>query len=125
MRSIQEKSRKTINSDLKEELIKSIKGEVRFDDISRQMYSTDGSIYSILPVGVTIPANSDDVSTIIEICNKNNVAIKNIERVGNYAVRIHFDDGHNTGIYSWRLLRSMAQNSEKIIKNYYNRLKKI
>ena len=56
--------------------------------------------------------------------NKNNVAIKNIERVGNYAVRIHFDDGRNTGIYSWRLLRSMAQNSEKIIKNYYNSLKK-
>ena len=75
MRSIQEKSRKSINSDLQEELIKSIQGEVRFDDISRQMYSTDGSIYSILPVGVTIPANSDDVSAIIEICNKNNVAI--------------------------------------------------
>ena len=59
------------------------------------------------------------------VLNKNNIAIKNIERVGNYAVRIHFDDGHNTGIYSWRLLKSMAQNSEKIIKNYYNMLKKI
>ena len=75
MRSIQEKSRKSINSDLQEELIKSIQGEVRFDDISRQMYSTDGSIYSIIPVGVTIPTTSDDVSAIIEICNKNNVAI--------------------------------------------------
>ena len=75
MRLIQEKSRKSINSKLQEELIKSIQGEVRFDDISRQMYSTDGSIYSILPVGVTIPSNADDVSAIIEICNKNNVAI--------------------------------------------------
>ena len=75
MRLIQEKSRKSTNSDLQEELIRSIQGEVRFDEISRQMYSTDGSIYSILPIGVTIPSNSDDVSAIIEICNKNNVAI--------------------------------------------------
>tara|TARA_B100001013_G_C24252483_1_gene301597 strand:- start:149 stop:493 length:345 start_codon:yes stop_codon:yes gene_type:complete len=59
------------------------------------------------------------------VLNKNNVAIKKIERVGNYAVKIHFDDGHNTGIYSWKLLRSMAQNSDEIIRNYYNKLKKI
>ena len=44
MRLIQEKSRKSTNSDLQEELIRSIQGEVRFDEISRQMYSTDGSI---------------------------------------------------------------------------------
>ena len=36
------------------------------------------------------------------------VAIVTIEQVGNYAVRIGFDDGHDTGIYTWRLLRTLA-----------------
>ena len=35
-------------------------------------------------------------------------AIVNVETVGNYAVRIAFNDGHETGIYSWRLLRALA-----------------
>ena len=36
------------------------------------------------------------------------VAIVAVEQVGNYAVRVGFDDGHDTGIYTWRLLRTLA-----------------
>ena len=36
------------------------------------------------------------------------VVILTIEQIGNYAVRIGFDDGHDTGIYTWRLLRSLT-----------------
>jgi DUF971 family protein len=36
------------------------------------------------------------------------IAIVGVETVGNYAARIVFNDGHNTGIYSWRLLRALA-----------------
>ncbi len=36
------------------------------------------------------------------------VAIVTVEQVGNYAVRIGFDDGHDTGIYTWRLLRTLT-----------------
>ena len=39
------------------------------------MYSTDGSIYSMTPIGVTLPKTPDDVSAIIDICNRNNTAI--------------------------------------------------
>ena len=53
--------------------------------------------------------------------NKNNVSIKQIERVGNYAIRIIFDDGHDTGIYSWSYLRAMSENKIKIYKNYLDR----
>jgi len=35
------------------------------------------------------------------IPGKQNVAIMKLDPVGNYAVRIHFDDMHNTGIFSW------------------------
>src|SRR5271156_2194250 len=36
------------------------------------------------------------------------LAILEVEQMGNYAVRISFNDGHETGIYTWRLLRSLA-----------------
>jgi DUF971 family protein len=39
---------------------------------------------------------------------KEAVAIKHIEPVGNYALRLHFDDGHNTGLYSWTLLHELG-----------------
>ena len=37
------------------------------------------------------------------------IAIAGVEAVGNYAARIVFNDGHDTGIYSWRLLRALAE----------------
>ena len=38
-----------------------------------------------------------------------NVEIKNIEMIGNYAMRIDFSDGHTTGIYSWDYLFKIGQ----------------
>ncbi|MEC9107150.1 MAG: FAD-linked oxidase C-terminal domain-containing protein [Chloroflexota bacterium] len=64
-----------VYSYLENELKKSIQGEVNFDDVYKQMYSTDGSIYSMTPIGVTLPKNPDDVSAIIDICNRNNTAV--------------------------------------------------
>ena len=57
--------------------------------------------------------------------NKNNVSITNIEKVGNYAIRIIFNDGHDTGIYSWPYLRKMAEQNTKLYKNYLKRVSKI
>jgi FAD/FMN-containing dehydrogenase/Fe-S oxidoreductase len=48
-------------SDLQRELERTIEGEVRFDRISRALYSTDASVYQIEPLGVVIPKSSDDV----------------------------------------------------------------
>jgi len=57
--------------------------------------------------------------------NKKNVSIINIEKVGNYAIRIIFDDGHNTGIYSWDYLRKMSEQKTILYKNYLERVKKL
>ena len=38
--------------------------------------------------------------------------IKKIEKVGNYAIRISFSDGHNTGIYSWEFLYEVGAKSQ-------------
>lgn len=43
------------------------------------------------------------------VTGKQDVAIERIERVGNYAVRLVFDDGHATGLYSWGYLRSLGE----------------
>tara|TARA_Y100001935_G_scaffold157939_1_gene129983 strand:+ start:645 stop:938 length:294 start_codon:yes stop_codon:yes gene_type:complete len=40
------------------------------------------------------------------------VLIKKIEKVGNYAIRISFSDGHNTGIYSWDFLYDIGLKSQ-------------
>lgn len=53
---------------------------------------------------------------------KEAVNIKDIEPTGNYAVILHFDDGHNTGIYSWQFLYSLGQNQEMLWKDYCDRL---
>jgi DUF971 family protein len=47
-----------------------------------------------------------------------NVGISTIETVGNYAIRILFDDGHDTGIYSWRYLYDLGKNRDRIWGEY-------
>ena len=57
--------------------------------------------------------------------NKKDIAISQIERVGNYAIKIIFDDNHDTGIYSWAYLREMSENNIKLYEDYLNRVAKI
>lgn len=39
---------------------------------------------------------------------KRNVGIRSVEPVGHYAIKINFDDGHDTGLYSWDYLHELA-----------------
>ena len=55
-------------SGLAEELRNEIRGEVRFDSSARALYSTDGSNYRQVPIGVVIPHDSDDVVATISLC---------------------------------------------------------
>ena len=55
---------------------------------------------------------------------KEMVTIRNIEQVGNYAVKLDFDDGHNTGIYSWDYLYDLGQNKERYWQEYLAALEK-
>ncbi|MBL1259753.1 MAG: DUF971 domain-containing protein [Thiotrichaceae bacterium] len=51
------------------------------------------------------------------------VNIKEIEPVGAYAVKLHFDDGHNTGLFSWEFLYRVGQNHDAMWQLYLQRLK--
>src|SRR5438094_9658430 len=56
-----------MNQDLYRSLKSRVSGEVRFDRVSRLMYSTDASIYEIEPIGVVIPRTHEDVFATMEI----------------------------------------------------------
>ncbi len=53
---------------------------------------------------------------------KENVSIDRIEPVGNYAVRLCFDDGHDTGLYSWEELYRLGCEKERLWREYLNGL---
>ena len=49
---------------------------------------------------------------------KKNVRIINVKKVGLYAIQLVFDDGHDSGIYSWDYIFSLKKNYEAYWKNY-------
>ena len=53
---------------------------------------------------------------------KKNVKITAIEPAGNYAVRLIFDDGHDTGLYSWDFLLETGRNMDALWQDYLDRL---
>ena len=53
---------------------------------------------------------------------KRNVAISRMEPVGNYAVRIVFNDGHDTGIFTWSYLHELGQDKEARWQAYLDEL---
>jgi DUF971 family protein len=53
---------------------------------------------------------------------KENVNITGIEPIGNYAVRLTFSDGHDTGLYSWDYLYELAGNYDALWMDYLSKL---
>ncbi|HEX5107064.1 MAG TPA: FAD-binding and (Fe-S)-binding domain-containing protein [Vicinamibacterales bacterium] len=45
-----------------------VQGEIRFDKVSRALYSTDASVYQIEPLAVVVPRSRDDLLTVVRIC---------------------------------------------------------
>ncbi len=56
------------------------------------------------------------------VTGKETVNITAIEPVGNYAVRLVFDDGHSTGLYSWNILHDLGVNQALHWQDYLRRL---
>jgi FAD/FMN-containing dehydrogenase/Fe-S oxidoreductase len=52
-----------------------IEGEVRFDVVSRALYSTDASVYQIHPLGVVIPRTREDVISVVRLCAAHGTSI--------------------------------------------------
>jgi DUF971 family protein len=53
---------------------------------------------------------------------KQDVNILAVEAVGHYAVRLVFDDGHATGLYTWDYLRSLGRDRDRLWQSYLDAL---
>jgi len=56
------------------------------------------------------------------IAGRRHVAIISVEPVGNYAVKLVFDDLHDTGIYSWRYLYELGEQQDRLWQQYLDAL---
>ena len=88
----------------------------------------DGGIYSLPAEFLRVYSPSAEVrghgrgQEVLQI-GKLHVKIDRIEPVGHYAIQLHFDDGHNTGIFSWEYLRELSLNQQSLWNEYLERLK--
>ena len=53
---------------------------------------------------------------------KRNVGVTSADPIGRYALRIHFTDGHNTGLYTWSYLRELGDEKAARMATYEQRL---
>lgn len=67
-----------------------------------------------------VQGHSPDQKTIV--AGKRDVAIRDVQEVGSYAVRLVFDDGHDTGIYTWSALRRFGEEGEDMSRAYLEAL---
>jgi DUF971 family protein len=56
---------------------------------------------------------------------KHEVQVVRVEPIGNYAVRLDFDDGHNTGLYTWAYLHELGMTHAAKWQQYLERLQKL
>ena len=92
--------------------------EVDFDDGSR--VSLPAELLRVESPSAEVQGHSPDQKTLI--AGRRHIGIMRVEPVGNYAIRIDFDDLHNTGIFSWQYLYHLGQNRERIWQVYLDAL---
>jgi DUF971 family protein len=54
---------------------------------------------------------------------KKHIGIQAIEPVGNYAIRIIFDDGHDSGLFAWEFLEELGRDQVRFLKEYLDEMK--
>ena len=104
--------------------------EIRYDKESRTLTVSyeDGKSWSYSAEYLRVYSPSAEVrghapgEEVLQV-GKEDVAIEKIEPVGRYAVSLKFDDGHDTGIYSWDWLYTLGENMETYWQQYLDRLK--
>ena len=104
--------------------------EIRLPKDRRTLHVSfdDGAAFSLPAELLRVTSPSAEVQGHSEaqrktVGGKRNVGILSVDAVGNYAVRLSFDDMHTTGIYSWTFLHDLGVNAEKRFQDYLDDLK--
>ena len=103
--------------------------EIRLDASRRLLKVTfdDGSLFELPSEYLRVYSRSAEVKGhgpgegILQM-GKDKVKITDVESIGNYAVRLIFDDGHNTGLYTFQFLYELGRDQEAMWQGYLDRL---
>ncbi|MFY9658465.1 MAG: DUF971 domain-containing protein [Methylocystis sp.] len=103
--------------------------EIRREDDGRRLVVVfeDGARFSLTAEHLRVRSPSAEVrghgdAERKTVGGKRNVRILTVAPVGNYAVRLDFDDGHSTGIYTWRELFKLGSAGERDFALYQEEL---
>ena len=92
--------------------------EVDFDDGSR--FALPAEFLRVESPSAEVQGHGPDQKTLV--AGRRHVGIMGVEPVGNYAVRIKFDDLHDTGLYTWNYLYELGSEQETRWRRYLDAL---
>ena len=92
--------------------------EVSFDDGAR--YELPAEYLRVFSPSAEVQGHGPGEGVLVS--GKQDVAIRAVEPIGHYAVRLLFDDGHDTGLYTWKYLHELGSEREARWLAYLRRL---
>ena len=92
--------------------------EVDFDDGAKFRYAAE--LLRVESPSAEVMGHGPGQKTIV--AGRRHVGILALEPVGNYAIRIKFDDLHDTGIYTWRYLYGLGKHADELFAAYLRAL---
>jgi len=92
--------------------------EIDFDDGSR--FNLPAELLRVESPSAEVQGHGPNQKKVV--AGRRRVGILGVEAVGNYAIRIKFDDRHESGIYSWDILYDFGIRQNKIWDNYLKEL---
>ncbi len=93
--------------------------EIDFDD--GKTFSLSAELLRVESPSADVQGHGPGQKTII--AGRRHVGILGVEPIGNYAIRINFDDLHDTGIFSWDTLYDYGERQEELWQDYLDALK--
>jgi DUF971 family protein len=87
---------------------------------NEQSYDLPAELLRVLSPSAEVQGHGPGQKTIVP--GKKNVTIRSVVATGNYAVRIAFDDGHDSGIFTWRYLFELGQQGDTLFIDYEKEL---
>lgn len=94
--------------------------EVHFND--QTSYKLPSEYLRVYSPSAEVRAAKNRGETIV---GKEQVSINSIEPVGQYAIRLAFDDGHDSGIYSWKTLKNLGENYSNYWQDYVQQVARV
>ena len=88
--------------------------EIEFDDGAHFTYPAE--LLRVESPSAEVQGHGPNQKTIV--AGRRHVGIMELEAVGHYAIRIKFDDLHDTGLYSWDYLRHLGENQDTLWHDY-------